>query len=208
MDATKALSEIVRLSTELNMVQDEDLLLEKILFEARSLLNADAGSIYVKREDMLEFNHVQNDTIQKTLPPGRRPPHTIYSVPINTSSISGYVASTGEIVSLDDVYHIPDERPYRFDPFFDRISHYQTKSMLTVPLSNNMGKILGVLQIINARDAHGRFTSFNLDDVPLLLHFASIAKYGSRTGRHDAFYDITDDKHGGTAGPERNRAAR
>ena len=80
MDQTGILDEIIRLSNELNTVQDEDILLEKILFEARKILNADAGSIYVRQGDSLIFNHVQNDTIQRSLPPGRRLPYTVYTV--------------------------------------------------------------------------------------------------------------------------------
>lgn len=175
MDQTGILDEIIRLSTELNTVQDEDILLEKILFEARKILNADAGSIYVRQGDSLVFNHVQNDTIQRSLPPGRRLPYTVYAVRINTSSISGYVASTGEIVSIPDVYDIPKDCPYHFDPFFDTVSAYTTKSMLTIPLKNNLGAVIGVLQIINARDAKGNFIPFSKADEPFLLHFAGIA---------------------------------
>jgi hypothetical protein len=83
MNSTETLNEIIRLSTELNKIQDEDILLEKILYEARAILNADAGSIYVKKGDTLVFNHVQNDTIQKTLLPGRRMPFTVYTLKIN-----------------------------------------------------------------------------------------------------------------------------
>jgi HD-GYP domain-containing protein (c-di-GMP phosphodiesterase class II) len=175
MDGSGILNEIIRLSTELNTVQDEDILLEKILFEARAILGADAGSIYVRHENSLVFNHVQNDTIQKSLPPGRRLPYTVYTVPLNTSSISGYVASTGEIVSIPDVYNIPETKPYHFDPFFDKVSQYRTKSMLTIPLKNNRGAVIGVLQIINARDASGQFVPFNKEDEPFILHFAGIA---------------------------------
>ena len=150
MEAKKTLNELIRLSMELNLIQDEDLLLEKILFEARSILNADAGSIYIKKGETLVFNHVQNDTIQKQLPPGRKMPYTVYSVNVTPSSISGYVASTGEIVSIPDVYTIAAGTPYHFDTFFDRLTNYKTVSMLTVPLKNNIGGIIGVMQIINA----------------------------------------------------------
>ena len=38
---------IIRLDSELNKIQDFDLLLERILYEARMVVHADAGSIYV-----------------------------------------------------------------------------------------------------------------------------------------------------------------
>ncbi|HEY1406264.1 MAG TPA: HD domain-containing phosphohydrolase, partial [Spirochaetota bacterium] len=131
--------------------------------------------IYVCKGDSLIFNHVQNDTIQQTLPPGRRLPYTVYQLPINQSSISGYVASTGEIVNIPNVYELSTNLPFHFDPFFDLMSHYRTSSMLTVPLKNNLGAIIGVLQLINAKNPEGEIGAFPKEDEPLIMHFASIA---------------------------------
>jgi len=175
MDSTLALFEIVKLSTELNNIHDEELLLEKILFNARKIMNAEAGSIYIRKGESLIFSHVQNDAIQKKLQEGRRLPFTVYDLPINTSSISGYVASAGEIVNIQDVYDLPSDIPYHFDPFIDKVSNYRTRSMLTVPLKNVMGSIIGVLQLINARNQDDEIGSFSEDDEPLIMHFASIA---------------------------------
>ena len=58
-----SINEIIELSNELNTIQDLDILLEKILYEARRSVNADAGSIYIKVNDELVFSHVQNDTL-------------------------------------------------------------------------------------------------------------------------------------------------
>ncbi|MGL4368998.1 MAG: GAF and HD-GYP domain-containing protein, partial [Spirochaetota bacterium] len=112
---------------------------------------------------------------QKSLPPGRHPPYTVYSVKVSAESISGYVASTGTIVSIPDVYNISPDAPYHFDPFFDKIANYRTVSMLTVPLISNTGTILGIMQIINARQSDGTFGPFSGEKEPLLLHFAGIA---------------------------------
>lgn len=168
------LNDIIRVSMELNRIHDEDMILDKILHEARAITGADAGSIYVKKGFFLVFSHVQNDTIQKSLPPGRKMPYTVFEVKINPASISGYVAETGKIAAIDDVYNIPEGYPYNFDPSFDKISNYKTTSMLTVPLTNNMGEVLGVLQLINAKDADGKIVPFNSDDEPLIMHFASV----------------------------------
>jgi HD-GYP domain-containing protein (c-di-GMP phosphodiesterase class II) len=168
------LNDIIRLSMELNRIHDEDMILDKILNEARAITGADAGSIYVKKGLFLVFSHVQNDTIQKALPQGRKMPYTVFEVKINPASISGYVAETGKIASIDDVYAIPEGCPYNFDPSFDKISNYKTTSMLAVPLTNNMGEVLGVLQLINAKDASGKIIPFNSEDEPLIQHFASV----------------------------------
>jgi len=51
-------SKIISLGVEITQVKDLDVLLERILREARNLVNADAGTIYVKEEDKLkELSH-------------------------------------------------------------------------------------------------------------------------------------------------------
>ncbi len=168
------LQEIIRVSSQLSEVQDLDLLLERVLTEARTVVNADAGSIYIREGEQLVFSHVQNDTMQSKLPPGDKLIYTTFKVPINTGSISGYVASTGKILNIPDVYAIERTAPYSFDPSYDRISHYKTTSMLTVPLKTNRGDIVGVLQIINAKSDTGTIIPFNSEDEPFILHFAGI----------------------------------
>ena len=168
------LQEIIRVGSQLNEIQDLDILLERILTEARNVVNADAGSIYIREGDHLVFSHVQNETMQGKLPPGGKLIYSTFKVPINQGSISGYVAATGEILNIPDVYEIGDSAPYRFDSNYDRVSHYKTTSMLTVPLKTNRGDIVGVLQIINAMDESGSVIPFDSGDEPFVLHFAGI----------------------------------
>ncbi len=169
------LNEIVRLGSELNSIQDLDLLLERILLEARTVLNADAGSIYVREKNSLIFSHAQNETKQKELPEGQKLPYTRFKVRINTNSIAGYVAKTGEVLNIPNVNKISKESPFHFDSTYDQKSDYKTKSMLTVPMKTNRGDIIGVLQIINAKNAQGRIVSFSSNDELFELHFANTA---------------------------------
>jgi HD-GYP domain-containing protein (c-di-GMP phosphodiesterase class II) len=177
--------DIIRLSSELNTVQDLDILLDKILTEARRILNADAGSIQIREGDELVFSHVQTESLQKKLPPGQKLIYTTFRTKISKSSISGYVALTGEILNIHDAYKIPKDAHYRFDPTNDKKSDYKTKSMLTVPLKNNRNEILGVMQIINSKNPDQDGVAFDGDrcfcgifekhDEMIALHFASIA---------------------------------
>jgi HD-GYP domain-containing protein (c-di-GMP phosphodiesterase class II) len=174
LDQNEKLREIIRLGSELNNIQDLDLLLEKILFEARRVVNADAGSIYVRDGALLIFTQVQNETKQKKLLPGQKLIYSTFKVPINKKSISGYVASTGDILNIPDVYKLPPELPYHFDPSYDKISGYRTTSMMTVPMKNMRGDILGVLQIINAKEG-SEIVPFDRESEPYILHFAGTA---------------------------------
>jgi len=47
--------EIVRIDSELNKIRDYDILLERVLLEARRVVHADAGSIYVKEGEQISI---------------------------------------------------------------------------------------------------------------------------------------------------------
>jgi HD-GYP domain-containing protein (c-di-GMP phosphodiesterase class II) len=184
-DDSSKFDDIIRLSSELNTVQDLDMLLDKIITEARRILNADAGSIQIREGDELVFSHVQTESLQKKLPSGQKLPYTTYRTKINKSSISGYVALTGEILNIPDVYKIPTDTPYRHYTTYDEKNDYRTKSMLTIPLKNSRNEILGVMQIINSLnpDVSGKCMgdegylggSFDASDEKIALHFANMA---------------------------------
>ncbi len=169
------LSTIMRLGIEITAVKDIDVLLEKILKEARTLVHADAGSIYIREGDKLKFSYTQNDTMQKRLPPGKKLIYSTFSIPINSKSISGYVAETGKMLNIPDVYKLRSRLPYSFNKQYDDLSGYRTQSVLTFPLKTNREDVIGVLQLINGKDGKGRVIPFNRKDEPLIMNFANTA---------------------------------
>ena len=169
------LNMVMKLGVELTEVKDVDVLLERILREARTLVTADAGSIYIKEGDKLKFSYTQNDTQQQKLPPGKKLIYTTFSIPINNQTISGYVANTGEALNIPDAYLLKSGLPYSFNKSYDDMSGYRTQSMLTFPLKTNRGDTIGVLQLINAKNASGKVVPFSKKDEPLILHFANMA---------------------------------
>ncbi len=166
---------IAQISLEINEVKDLDILLERILTHVRRFFNADAGSIYQKQGDELKFSYTQNDTLQKRLGPERKLIYNTFFVPINNQSIAGYVARNRQIVNIPDAYKMSGLEPYTFDSNFDNISDYRTCSILTVPMTNQRGDVLGVMQIINARDDQGDIIPFSSSDESLIKHFATSA---------------------------------
>lgn len=169
------LRDIISLDSELNKIQDLDILLERILYEARRVVQADAGSIYVRRGDELEITYAQNDTKEAELPEGQKLIYNVFTIPITTNTISGYCAATGELVNIADCYNLPEDAPYGYNPKFDRMSGYKTTSMLAIPLRTNNGEILGVIQLINKMSADGSVTTFHEDDELVTMHFANNA---------------------------------
>ncbi|MDR1618792.1 MAG: HD domain-containing protein [Treponema sp.] len=174
---------IIRLDSELNQIQDLDLLLDRILLEARKVVRADAGSIYVEenleengvKTEKLVIKYAHNDTTSRDLPPGQKLIYSVFSVPINDKSIAGYCALTKKLINVPDMYNIPPGAPYSFNPYFDKISGYKTTSTLTIPLVTAEGRLLGVIQVINSKDEKGNTVPFSSDDEFLITHFAANA---------------------------------
>ena len=166
---------ITQISLDINEVKDVDHLLERILTNVRRFFHADAGSIYLKHQDNLRFSYTQNDTLQKRLGHGKKLIFTTFSMPIGNKSIAGYVAKNRKTVNIPDVYQIDSGVPYTFDSHFDRLSDYKTCSMLTVPMTNQRGDVLGVMQLINAQNDEGHIIPFSPSDEPLIMHFATSA---------------------------------
>jgi HD-GYP domain-containing protein (c-di-GMP phosphodiesterase class II) len=176
MDAqNRKLMKIINLGFEIAQIKDIDLLLEKILAEARGFTNCDAGSIYVREGDNLKFSHAQNDTMRRNLPPGKKLPYTTFTVPINSGSIAGYVAANGSILNIPDVYSMPPGYPFAFNRSYDEATGYRTQSMLTIPLINARSGVIGVLQLINAMDENGAGIPFDTEDEEIILYFANTA---------------------------------
>ena len=166
---------ITQISLDINQVKDLDLLLERILTNVRKFFNADAGSIYLKQAEELKFSYTQNATLQNRLGPGKKLIYNTFSIPINNMSIAGYVAKNCKAVNIPDVYQMGDNVPYSFDANFDKLSRYKTRSILTVPMTNQRGDVLGVMQIINAQDDKGKIIPFSGFDEFLITHFATSA---------------------------------
>jgi len=171
----KKLQELIRLDQDLQSIQDLDILLERILYNTRKFVTADAGTIYIRDGDVLVFSYAQNDTKEKELKPGQKLIYSVLTVDINDRSICGYVAGTKKILNIHDVYKLPKKSTFNFNSNYDKVSEYKTTSMLTIPLMTNAGDVLGVIQVINALDKDGKVIPFDTENELFALHFASTA---------------------------------
>ncbi|MCK9229038.1 MAG: GAF domain-containing protein [Syntrophorhabdaceae bacterium] len=175
IEEKKKFQEVLNVGLEVIQTRDIDILLERILTKARYLTNADAGSIYIKEGDKLLFRYTQNDTLQNLLLPGKKLIYSTFTVPVNNQSISGYVANTGQVLNIENVYELTDSFPFSFDPSYDRLSGYRTQSVLCFPLKTNTDEVVGVLQLINATNGLGKIVPFQPQDEPFVVHFANNA---------------------------------
>jgi HD-GYP domain-containing protein (c-di-GMP phosphodiesterase class II) len=144
---TTELDEIHKIGIALSTVRDHDVLLPLILTKALEMSRSDAGSLYlldqVDGEGVLRWKLAQNNSIQVDFQE--------MTLPITEESLAGYVALTGETLSIADAYDLPKDVPYQINNSFDRANGYLTRSMLVFPMSNHNGEIIGVLQLINRK---------------------------------------------------------
>ncbi len=144
-------NKVLNVGVALSAERDNRKLLDYIVEKTREITFSDAGSLYLVNKDSqtgeksLLFKIAHNDSNPTDF--------TEFSMPIMKESIAGYVALTGEIVKLDNVYEIPKETEYGFNSSYDINTGYKSKSMLTVPMKNHKGKIIGVIQLINKKTA-------------------------------------------------------
>ena len=170
------LEALTRVGDALATIQDLDLLLARILGEARALTGAEAGTIYVREGDTLRFGATQNDHLapdRSDALVGRVPNDHLA---VGMSSIAGAAAMSGTVIAVRDAHALPPEVPFVFDRRFDDATGYRTRSVLAVPLKGQEGEVMGVLQLINRLDARSQApTHFDQDDELLMRHFAGIA---------------------------------
>ncbi|MGC2804097.1 MAG: HD domain-containing phosphohydrolase [Candidatus Acidiferrum sp.] len=160
--AGRELEELNRIGIALSSTHDVEHLLAQILLKAREITGADAGSLYLtepvagssngsgesaasgtEAARQLRFRLTQNDSVQF--------PYAEHTLPITESSMAGYCALHGEVIELADAYRIPKSRPFQFNSLFDEQAGYRTRSLITLPMKNGKGEVLGVLQLINCK---------------------------------------------------------
>ena len=155
----------------LSSERDHDRLIEKILLEAKQFCRADGGTIYlVTDDDHLEFAIMRNDTMGTALGGTtgkpldgmpRIPLHDPDSGEPNERNIAAYAANARLSVNIEDAYTV-DRFDFSGTKEFDRRNGYRSQSFLTIPMLNNSGRVIGVLQLINAQDdATGEIVPFD-----------------------------------------------
>lgn len=173
-----------RVGLSLSAERNHDRLIERILVEAKELCNADGGTMYLVDEkgDALKFVIMLNDTMRTVLggTTGRRielppiPIHLADGQP-NHHNVATYVVSTKTSVNIDDAY-TASNFDFSGTKAFDVHNKYRSRSFLTIPMLNNANQVIGVLQLINARDrATGVVTTFNPLEQDIVESLASQA---------------------------------
>ncbi|WP_292932123.1 HD domain-containing phosphohydrolase [Noviherbaspirillum sp.] len=183
-DIALRLEQLTELSVELSTTHDTTVLLEKILRTAKSMTHADGGTLYRISADKknLCFSISINDTLGMYQGGLSGNEVAIPDIPLTTSTgtknlgaVAAYAANTGVSVNIQDVYKV-DVFNFSGMRKFDETYHYHSQSFLTVPMQDHEGELIGVLQLINARDPHtGQTQPFSDTDQRFIEALASQA---------------------------------
>jgi len=182
-DLLQRLDQLVEIGVALSSERDINKLLESILVAAKSITNADGGTLYRMQEGReLKFEIVRNDSLGIAMGgtstvPIPFPPVQLFDEqgrPVH-SMVAAYAVHHDCAVNIADAY---TEEGFDFSGTkqFDEKTGYRSRSFLTIPIKNHENEIIGVLQLINCKDrASGAVKPFSEADQRLAASLASQA---------------------------------
>jgi HD-GYP domain-containing protein (c-di-GMP phosphodiesterase class II) len=143
--------QLLEIGLALNAERQPQRVLELILQHARSITNADAGSIYLVDEDasQLRFAVAENDSVQTNLGD--------HVLEVGAGSVVGSAVLQRRVIRSSHLYRrtILPGNFVRHDRSIDERLAYQTRSMITAPMISPEGRVLAVIQLINAKLGSG-----------------------------------------------------
>jgi signal transduction histidine kinase/putative methionine-R-sulfoxide reductase with GAF domain len=141
---------------------DLDQLLELILSKITEALEAERATLYLLDEG--------KDELVSRITHGEE----VRSIRLKVGhGIAGHVARTGKALHVKDAYKDP-----RFSPEWDILSGYRTRSILTSPMKNHLGRTIGVIQVLNKK--RGDFTDVDTVILAALATQAAVSIDNSR----------------------------
>jgi len=166
------LRKVIPIGVSLSAEKDFNRLLETLVVEAQSVTHADAGTLYLLEDQALKFVILRNTSLNLTM--GGTSGNKIAFYPVrlfnedggeNRANVASQTALTHKIINIADAYQT-DGFDFSGTKAFDATTKYRSKSFLTIPLENKDAKVIGVLQLINAKDTEtGEIIPFADDDV-------------------------------------------
>jgi len=158
-DLLKLLQELNAIGIALSAEQDHNRLLEMILVRAKEITHADGGTLYSRTEDdHLKFEIMLTESLGIAMGGTSGEPIPYAPLPLydeegrpNNQMVAACAALSGKTINIPDAY-VNEEFDFSGTRKFDEQTGYRSKSFLTVPMTNHENDIIGVLQLLNARD--------------------------------------------------------
>ena len=180
----RRLEELNGIGISLSRVKDTNRLLEAILVAAKKITNADGGTLYRVDADkkLVHFEILRTDSLSIAMGGTTGVEVPFYPVRLfdehgrpNNSMVVAYSVLRDETVNIADAY-AAQGFDFSGTKSFDRKTGYRSQSFLTVPMKNHEDEVIGVLQLINAKDRQsGATVPFSEADQRLAESLASQA---------------------------------
>jgi len=161
------------ITVALSAERDREALLTFILDTAMDLTSSDGGTLYLLEEDGLHFCRMVTRSFG-IRQGGHDAPITLPPVPLKPSHVCARAVLENRLINVDDV-HSNTDFDFSGAKRYDQMTGYCTRSMLVVPLANDRGELIGVLQLLNAQNEKGESTSYPAEVEPLVEAIASQA---------------------------------
>jgi HD-GYP domain-containing protein (c-di-GMP phosphodiesterase class II) len=181
LGAHASLPAILAVTRSLREFKSVDAILDKVLLEARRLVRADAGSIFLVEGDALAFSNVHNDSLFSEMDAAQN----VYrnaSIPIDDHSLAGHAARRNRPVVVDDAYSLEGKQSLQFNQSFDLRAGYRTRAVACLPIVSSQNRVLAVMQIINPQTPTGQPAIFDAADIASLALLADQAAAAVETG--------------------------
>ena len=175
-------SRLHRVGIALSAEKNRDRLMERILIEAKELCRADGGTLYLRTDDdTLRFAIMRTDTLSIALGGTTGKPIALPEIPLygtdgkeNRKNVASHCALQNESVNIPDAY-AADGFDFSGTKAFDTKNGYRSTSFLTIPMCNQDDRVIGVLQLLNARNLAGDVVAFEHDQQEIVEALASQA---------------------------------
>jgi len=145
-DTIDYLNLLVTSGLALGDMEDSGELLNMMAETAMIMGNCEGCTVYEADDGMLRFKLSRNRVLEAR---GVKAALKNYTLPIDLKTAAGFAATSQKTLNIPDVYSLPPESPFSFNPTFDVMTNYRSRSMLVIPMCDSRGKVLGVLQLIN-----------------------------------------------------------
>ena len=166
--------DILKVGIQLTVEKDGNKLLNTIVEKGMQITNCDASTLYLYEDDVLKFRIMR--TISQNVCRGLNgePINDIPPVPFREENVCAYTAIHRKVVNIEDVYH-SEEFDFSGPKRYDAMTGFRTQSMLVIPVENNTGDLIGVLQMMNAQDENGNVIPFDPQYEIIIRSLGSLA---------------------------------
>lgn len=166
--------DILNVGIQLTVEKDGNKLLNTIVDKGMQITNCDASTLYLYEDNVLKFRIMR--TISQNVCRGAdgEPITDIPPVPFKEENVCAYTAIHRKVVNIEDVYH-SEEFDFSGPKRYDAMTGFRTQSMLVIPVENNTGDLIGVLQMMNAQDENGNVIPFDPQYEIIIRSLGSLA---------------------------------